>query len=105
MSISRGPSRRFDTPPGGERATFLREVALILETDPAALELTAPLAERYGVDDLEIYEYVQIAEDVWQVQLNSNPMTGGDFAEMATHLPSLEAIMVAAENARRRADA
>ena len=105
MVISRGPSRPIRTKPGEERTTFLRQVATLLDTDYSSLDTTADLVEQYGVDELEVFEYVQIAEDVWRVVLNPNPMTDADFAEMRHRFTNLDAIITAAEAARTRADA
>ena len=101
MAISRGPARQFQTPPGAERATFLREVTQLLSTDDSDLDTAADLVDRYGVDELEVFEYVQIAEDVWHVVLNPTPMTNADFAEMNARFSTLETIMAAAEAAKR----
>lgn len=101
MVISRGPARSIPVKPGDERAVFLQSIASLLQVDPAALDTTAPLVDTYGVDELEVFEYVQLAEDIWHVAVNPNPMTEADFAEMTTHFPTLDSIMATAERARR----
>jgi len=103
MAIFRGPRRSIPTKPGEERVTFLREVASTLGCDSSQLDPSASMTKRYGVDELEVFEYMQIAEDIWHVELNPDPMTVADFAEMMTHFRTLESIMAAAEAAARGA--
>lgn len=99
MYFSRGSVRQFDFQPGEERAVFLREVAAILDVDPGEVETSAPLIDTYGVDEMEVFEFVQIAEDIWHVKLNPNPMSGSDFGAMERRFPTVDSIMTAAEAA------
>ena len=87
-------------PPGQERAVFLREVGLLLDLDASDIDVQENLVELYGVDELEVFEYVQIAEDIWHVHLNPNPMTEVDFANMVGRFATLDSIATAAEAAR-----
>jgi len=84
-------------PPGQERTVFLGEVASLLELGPSEVDMRANLVEAYGVDELEVFEYVQIAEDIWHVQLNPNPMTESDFTTMVVRFTTLDSIAAAAE--------
>jgi hypothetical protein len=101
VAISRGPARSIPVPPGQERAVFLREVGSLLEVDASEVDVQARLVEMYGVDELEVFEYVQIAEDIWHVELNPNPMSDADFASMVARFTTLESIATAADAARR----
>ena len=84
-----------------ERVVFLREVASLLELDPSEVDVRGNLVEVYGVDELEVFEYVQIAEDIWHVQLNPNPMSESDFTKMVGRFTTLDSIAAAAEAVRR----
>ena len=97
MVISRGPRRGVDTKPGEERAAFLSMVGACLQTDPSELDMLAGLVEHYGVDELEVFEYVGIAEDVWRVRLNPDPMTNDDISRMLSRYATLESIVAGAE--------
>jgi hypothetical protein len=101
VTISRGPPRSIPVPPGQERGVFLREVGSLLELDPSEVDVSGNLVEVYGVDELEVFEYVQIAEDIWHVQLNPNPMNDIAFSNMMNRFTTLDSIAAAAEAARR----
>ena len=103
MTISRGPARSITVPPGQERAVFLREIGSLLELDATEVDVRGNLVEVYGVDELEVFEYVQVAEDIWRVQLNPNPMNDVDFARMLGRFTTFDSIATAAEAARVRA--
>jgi hypothetical protein len=105
MEIWRGKPRQFRLEPGAERGVFLAEAAVVLEADPAQLDGGTTLTEEYGVDELEIFELVQIAEDIWRVRLNPNPMSAADFATMKGRFPTLDSIIDAARSASSLADA
>ena len=93
-------------PPGQERATFLANVAPVFGEGAGPLDAAKPLQDGgYGCDELDVSELVQIAEEVWAVQLNPNPMRISDFKAMLRRFPTLEAIMSEAEGvaAERRA--
>ena len=63
MAIFRGPRRSIPTKPGEERVTFLREVASTLGCDLSQLDPSASMTKRYGVDELEIFEYMAAAKN------------------------------------------
>jgi len=88
-------------PPGQERAVFLREIASLLQLDPSEVDLRGNLVQVYGLDELEVFEYVQFAEDIWHVQLNPNPMDEEDFNHMMARFTTLDSIAAAAEALRR----
>jgi len=93
-------------PPGQERATFLAKVAPVFGEGAGPLDAAKALQDGgYGCDELDVSELVQIAEEVWAVQLNPNPMRMSDFEAMLRRFPTLEAIMSEAEGvaAERRA--
>lgn len=73
---------------------------MLLELDTSDVDFRANLVEVYGVDELEVFEYVQIAEDIWHVELNPNPMSDADFARMLSRFSTLDSIETAAEAAR-----
>jgi hypothetical protein len=85
--------------PGQERATFLQKAAAVFAADATTLDAARPLQDGgYGCDELDVSELVQIAEEVWAVQLNPNPMRTSDFAAMVKRFPTLGAIMSEAED-------
>lgn len=86
---------------GTERLAFLERVSEVLERPPAALDLQASLVEHYGCADLDVSECVQVAEEIWGVQLMPNPMTPEDYAYLMRRLTTLQAIM---DDAERRAN-
>jgi hypothetical protein len=100
--ISRGRTTPPTVRPGTERETFLAAVAGVLEVDVRSLDLSAPLAERYNADELEVYEIVQSAEDIWRVQLTPPTMRVGEFDAALKPFTTLRAIIDAAEAAARR---
>ena len=100
MTISRGPPRPIPVPAGQERAVLFREIGSLLEVDASEVDVRGNLVEVYGVDELEVFEYVQIAEDIWHVQLNPNPMNEIDFTKMINRFTTLDSIAAAAEAAR-----
>src|SRR5688500_14677948 len=67
--IIRGRTTRVTVPPGTERTSFLEAVARALEVDVDRLDLGASIVAHYGADELQVYECVQHAEDIWGVQL------------------------------------
>jgi hypothetical protein len=85
---------------GQERATFLERVTIVLGADTGSPDPGKPLQDGgYGCDELDVSEIVQLAEEIWAVQLNPNPMTFSDFEAMVRRFPTLEAIMREAESA------
>lgn len=86
--------------PGTERQTFVREVAMVLECEPSGVNIEARLVEDLGCADLDVSECVQIAEEIWGVQLMPNPMKMSDFAKMMKSFPTLQSIIIAAEAKR-----
>jgi len=67
--IIRGRTTPPTVRPGSERAAFLAAAARALEVNVDSLDLGAPIIARYGADELQVYECVQRAEDIWRVQL------------------------------------
>lgn len=62
--------------------------------------MDARLVEDLGCADLDVSECVQIAEEIWGVQLMPNPMEVSDYAQMMKSFPNLRAIITAAETKR-----
>ena len=87
--------------PGAERQTFLMEAARVLGVGVDSLDLDAPILARYGADELDLYECVQYAEDVWAVQLTPTRMTTREFEAALKPFGTLRAIVSAAEAAAR----
>jgi hypothetical protein len=105
VSFTRGPAHPIAVKAGEERDAFVAAVAIILECHQKEVDLDGPLMERYGIDDLEVYECVQRAEDIWQVRLLPKAMPVSDFRPMVNRCTTLSAIVRAAESARRAPDA
>jgi hypothetical protein len=82
---------------GQERATYLSRIAKCF-SDIGAIDPTKPFDE-LGLDELDVSECIQMAEEVWGVQLMPNPMTMSDFAEVRRRFPDLNAIAAEAEAA------
>ncbi len=101
-NFTRSTSAQPPDQPGTERQTFLERVAEVLETPAAVLDLQASLVEHYGCADLDVSECVQVAEEIWSVQLMPNPMTAEDYAYLMRRLTTLQAII---DDAERRAKA
>lgn len=89
-------------PPTGSRSDFMAQVAAILEVSAAQLDANASLVEGTGLTDLDICEFVQIAEEVWGVQLMPNPAPLSAMEGLTARFPTLEHIISAAEEAARR---
>jgi hypothetical protein len=90
--FTRGP-QSLAAPPGKEDETFLSEVALLLECEPNELDMTRDLQEGYGLDELEVIEIIQIAEDAWGVSLMPNPFTVADSDKAMSEYRTLDAII------------
>ncbi len=73
----------FSAEPGEEDATFLKEVSVILERPAEEIDFTKAIQADYGCDELEVVEFIQIAEDVWGVSLMPSTFDGAD-VEKAT---------------------
>jgi hypothetical protein len=101
-TFSRSIAAHPPDPLGTERQAFLQGVAQVLERPAASLDLQASLVEQYGCADLDVSECVQVAEEIWGVQLMPNPMTAEDYAYLMRRLTSLQAII---DDAERRATA
>jgi hypothetical protein len=84
-------------PPGQERSTFLAKVGDILADGAEPIDTGKLLQEDYGLDELGVSECVQIAEEVWAVQLMPNPMRMSDYDHMLRRFPTLAAIIQEAE--------
>ena len=82
ISFSRGP-KAVSAEPGEEDATFLKEVSVILERPAEEIDFTKAIQADYGCDELEVIEFIQIAEDVWGVSLMPSTFDGAD-VEKAT---------------------
>lgn len=100
--IIRGRAPLPTVPPGSERQTFLAAAARALEVSVDSLDLAAPIVARYGADELQVYECVQRAEDIWRVQLLPERIPVPDFEAALEPFATLEAIIGAAEAAARR---
>jgi hypothetical protein len=70
-----------------------------LEVSVDSLDLGAPMASRYGADELDIYECVQRAEDIWRVQLLPPTIPVQEFAAALKPFGTLAAIIAASEAA------
>ena len=96
--IIRGRAALPTVRPGTERNTFLATAANILEVSVDSLDLGAPIASRYGADELQIYECVQRAEDIWRVQLMPPTIPVPEFAAALKPFGTLAAIIAASES-------
>ena len=85
--------------PGQERSTFLAAAAKVLEVDSSRLDLFAPIMQRYGADELQLYECVLNAEDTWRVQLIPPRIPVRELAAKLEPFGTLGALIAAAEAA------
>jgi hypothetical protein len=99
--VHRGPAILRDVQPGRERIVFLASAARALEVPEASLQLEANLSTAYGADELQIYECVQDAEDIWHVQLLPTAIPVTQFPSKLSRFPTLASIMDAAQSATR----
>ena len=90
-SISRGP-RAVTAAPGEEERTFRREIAAILGSKPEELDLARDLW-RSGLDELDVYECIQVAEDIWNAALVPNPCPNYLFSELVRRYTTPASIM------------
>jgi hypothetical protein len=88
------------TEPDRQQRLFIEGVAVVLQCKPSDVNLNARLVEDLGCADLDISECVQIAEEIWGIQLMPNPMKVADYAQMMKTFPTLKAIITVAEAKR-----
>ena len=77
IAISRGP-KAVHAALGEEGATFRREAGVVLGCSAEEVDLTKAIQAGYGCDELEVIEFIQIAEDVWGVSLMPSTFDGVD---------------------------
>ena len=77
FAFTRGP-KTVHAESGEENAVFLREVGMVLGCSAEEVDLTKSMQADYGCDDLDVLEFIQIAEDVWDVSLMPIPFEGAD---------------------------
>ena len=97
--IIRGRTTKPTLPYGAEPGAFLAAAARALEVDVDRLDLGAPIVARYGADELQVYECVQLAEDIWRVQLLPPRIPVQEFGAALKPFGTLAAIIAAAETA------
>jgi hypothetical protein len=102
VTFSRYSPQPARSTPGQERQTYIQRVSKILGRPVAELDLAIPLIAKYGCDEMEVSECVQIAEEIWAVSLMPNPMHLSDYADMVKRFPSLEAIIGEAEQKAKK---
>jgi hypothetical protein len=78
---------------------FLAKVEEVFAELIESIDTAKLLQEGYGLDELEVSECVQWAEEVWAVQLLPNPMRLSEYKVMLRRFPTLEAIIQEAEAA------
>ena len=86
-------------PRGQERAVFLANIEEVLGNVVESIDTDKLLQEDYGLDELDVSECVQCAEEVWAVQLMPNPMGMSEYKDMLRRFPTLGAIIQEAEAA------
>ena len=101
-AIIRGRTAAPTVRPGTEREEFLARAARVLEVDIRELDITAPITTRYGADEMQVYECILHAEDVWRVELIPPRIPVANFAEALAPFATLQKIMAAAESAPRK---
>ncbi len=99
VRFSRGP-KAVDAEPGTEDATFLREAGVILGCEPDAVDFSKDLQADYGCDELEMVEFFQVAEDIWDISLLPNPFRVEDAERAIRKLRTLSDIVNAAKAKR-----
>ncbi|MHC4478488.1 MAG: hypothetical protein ACYTEL_22860 [Planctomycetota bacterium] len=99
MCFSRGP-KAVHAKPGTEEATFLREAGAILGCEGDAIDPSKGIQSDYGCGELDVFELIQIAEDVWGVSLMPAPFTAEDAESAVKKYRTLSHIVDAAK-ARR----
>jgi hypothetical protein len=57
--------------------------------------MTRDLQEGYGLDELEVIEIIQLAEDAWGLSLMPNPFTSADAEKAVSEYRTLGAIIAA----------
>jgi len=92
--MSRGP-RAVHAEPGRERETFTREVASILGCEPDAVDFSKNVWDGYDLDEIDVLEFIQIAEDVWQTTIIPSPYSA-DISDRVRSFSTLAAIVAAA---------
>jgi hypothetical protein len=97
--IIRGRTTRPTLPHGAEPGAFLAAAARVLEVGVDSLDVGAPIVSRYGADELQVYECVQLAEDIWRVQLLPPRIPVQEFGAALKPFGTLAAIIAAAETA------
>jgi hypothetical protein len=97
VTFSRSNVNPTSAAPGQERQVYVQRVSAILGRPVAELDLATPLIAKYGCDEMEVSECVQIAEEIWGVSLMPNPMKVSDYADMVKRFPCLDAIIGEAE--------
>lgn len=100
-AVHRAPFRRRAITRGHERTAFLAAAAVVLEVRADSLSLGASLSSRYGADELQVYECVQDAEEIWGVTLLPPVIPVGDFPAAVARFATLGALIEAAESAAR----
>ena len=86
-------------PRGQERGDFLIRIKIVLGDEVGSIDTSKFLQADYGLDEMNVSECVQLAEEVWAVQLMPNPMRMEDYRVMLRRFPTLEAIIQEAEAA------
>jgi len=99
-SVHRRPFLPRTVRRGDELATFLNAASLALQLEGASPDLTADLTTSYGADELQVYECVQDAEEIWGVRLLPPSIPVAQFPQQVGKFTSLGAIVEAAESAR-----
>ena len=99
MTFSRRTPNPQRAAQGQERATYLADVAKIF-AEIGAID-PAKTFKDLGMDELEVSECIQMAEEVWGVQLMPNALAMSELEESIRRFPTLNAIAAEAEAAAR----
>lgn len=100
-AVHRGPFRQRAVTRGHQRSAFLTAAAVVLEVRADSRSLGATLGSQYGADELQVYECVQDAEEIWGVALLPPVIPVGDCPAALARFATLGALIEAAESAAR----
>ena len=99
--LYRPPMRRRALGGRSAREVFLEAAAIALEVPTSDLSLDVSMVEEYGVDELQVLECVQAAEDVWGVRLLPETVSTQDLGGLLGRFKTLAALVAVAESPPR----